>query len=197
MAAPERRSLCLCGCGKLAPLSTTTHLARGYRKGEPLRFVRGHGRRKASEEDRFQKKLVRVASGCLEFQGHRHNGYGQFGVGSRDDGTRRLVYAHRYAWELAGRTIPDGMKLLHSCDNPPCCDVEHLFVGDDQDNLADMAKKGRGRTGVMPFGVARNHDRYMANVSYKKKKHYLGTFDTIEEAHSVAVAAKEAFHATT
>lgn len=193
MAAPER--ICQCGCGKPVPLATTTHLSRGYRKGEPLRFVRGHGRRTISAEERFRRRLRETPSGCLEFHGHRHSGYGQFGVGSRDDGTRRLVYAHRYAWELAGREVPEGMLVLHKCDNPSCCNVDHLFVGTDQDNLADMARKGRGRTGRMPFGVARNHDRFMANVSFRGRRHYLGTFDTVEEAHAVAVAAKEVFHA--
>jgi hypothetical protein len=148
--------LCACGCGRITPRATANRPERGYRKGEPLRYFPGHGRRKMPEADRFLAKLkLHPLTGCLEFQGHRHNGYGQFGVGSRDDGTRGLVYAHRYAWVQARGPIPAGLDVLHRCDNPPCCSPDHLFLGTDQDNREDMARKWRGRGGRMPFGAGR------------------------------------------
>lgn len=112
-----------------------------------------------------------------------------------NNGDRRLVYAHRYAWERAHGLIPAGLEVLHRCDNPPCCNVAHLFLGTNSLNREDMAKKWRGRQGSMPFGVARNHERFYAKVGFRGEVHYLGTFDTIDEAAAVAFAAKEALHA--
>lgn len=118
-------------------------------------------------------------------------------MGSRDDGTRRLSQAHRLAWELAGREYPDGKPfLLHSCDNPPCCNIDHLRPGTDAENRQDMARRERGNKGELPFGVARNHARWMANVSLAGKRYYLGTFDTIDEAAAIAHEAKEMFYAS-
>jgi hypothetical protein len=54
-----------------------------------------------------------------------------------------MVGTHRVAYEAAFGSIPDGMNVLHTCDNPPCCEPEHLWLGTDADNAADRKKKGR------------------------------------------------------
>lgn len=53
--------------------------------------------------------------------------------------------AHRVVWEEERGPIPQGMCVLHRCDNPPCINIEHLFLGTIADNNRDMAEKGRGR----------------------------------------------------
>jgi hypothetical protein len=58
------------------------------------------------------------------------------------------------AYELTYGPIPDGMLVLHRCDNPPCCRPDHLFLGTNADNSADKVQKKRH-----PFGVAASHHK--------------------------------------
>lgn len=57
-------------------------------------------------------------------------------------GRHKGVLAHRYCWEMYNGQIPEGMSVLHKCDNPSCVNHNHLFVGTQQDNLEDMRLKG-------------------------------------------------------
>ncbi len=65
------------------------------------------------------------------------DGYGRF----YHDG--EVVTAHRLAYELQRGPIPDGLHVLHHCDNPPCVRGDHLFTGTNADNVADRVAKGR------------------------------------------------------
>jgi len=69
------------------------------------------------------------------------DGYGLLSVwGDAPVGERR---AHRLAWILKHGPIPKGMRVLHTCDNPPCCNDRHLFLGTNADNTHDSMRKGR------------------------------------------------------
>jgi len=98
---------------------------------------------KESDSDRFQSMLYCRDNGCLEFMGYRgKKGYGSF----RFKG-RRNFPAHRFAWIEKHGAIPADMCVLHRCDNPACCNVRHLFLGTNDDNVADKIAKGREARG--------------------------------------------------
>lgn len=59
----------------------------------------------------------------------------------------RKTSAHRAAWEDANGPVPDGLDVLHKCDNRACWNAEHLFLGTKGDNNRDRAAKGRSATG--------------------------------------------------
>lgn len=81
---------------------------------------------------------------CWPWIGHRDDdGYGRLHTGN----DTRLV-ASRIAYELFVGQIPEGMLVCHHCDNPPCCNPLHLFIGTVQDNIADRQKKGRQVRGL-------------------------------------------------
>lgn len=101
-------------------------------------------REELSLEERFRAKLgvQDAVTGCIPWDAATlSKGHGQFWL----SGT--MVCAHRIAWELRHGPIPDGLWVLHRCDNPPCCNPEHLFLGTHKDNMADMRNKGRSLTG--------------------------------------------------
>jgi len=100
----------------------------------------------ATVAERLARRSVERANGRLEWSGCAlKDGYGLIRV----DG--KTVLTHRLAWELANGPIPDGLHVLHHCDNPPCRQTEptegypegHLFLGTNEDNVADKMAKGR------------------------------------------------------
>jgi len=95
--------------------------------------------------DRFWAKVDK-ASGlgpqgtCWEWQASLNSdGYGNIGIEQMTD------RAHRLSWRLHYGPIPDGLSVLHKCDNPPCVRPDHLFLGTQADNVHDMQAKGRDR----------------------------------------------------
>jgi hypothetical protein len=73
------------------------------------------------------------------------DGYGRFHVPRGETDT-----AHRVAWRLTFGPIPDGLQVLHKCDNPPCVRPDHLYVGTNEDNVRDKVERGRQYNGQHP-----------------------------------------------
>lgn len=89
---------------------------------------------------RFWSKIAITANPdkCWEWQSSKNDqDYGRFLF------NRKSRAAHRIAWELTYGEIPDGLSVLHKCDNRKCCNPAHLFLGTHLDNMRDMVQKGR------------------------------------------------------
>lgn len=99
--------------------------------------------RNASAEERFSRWSEYTENGCRVWTGTLfRDGYGQMTWKGR---VRR---AHAVAWEEAGRgSLPAGMVFCHTCDNRRCVNPDHMFIGTNKDNMADMVAKGRSGRG--------------------------------------------------
>lgn len=133
-------------CGvEFTPRKTNTNRDRPCctRKcGYKYRSIRR--KEKASQRhigDRFWPQVAVGASHeCWEWQFHRDKAnYGRFKIGQRSE------RAHRVAYQLAKGEIPTGLVVRHTCDNPPCCNPNHLLIGTVQDNNQDCVERGRFR----------------------------------------------------
>lgn len=87
----------------------------------------------------FYRSFRLTDSGCWEWTGGKVKGYGRLGFEGSE------LRAHRLSWAIHKGRVPTGVSVLHVCDNPPCVNPEHLFLGTQTDNVADREAKGRGR----------------------------------------------------
>lgn len=138
--------LCECGCGQPAPIAKRTNRQWGHVKGQPVRFIVGHHnkmRQLRPLAERFWEKVDRRdKEECWEWTGGTDShGYGTLQIGTHDKPFPGK--AHRISYELHYGSIPDGMLVCHKCDNPPCVNPNHLFVGSYSDNIEDCYAKNR------------------------------------------------------
>jgi len=149
-----------CGClrAELAPVAN-----REWLGSDPC-FVCGDAAcvvlpRKLTVEGFWSRIDVRAPHSCWPWAvGARHPfGYGVV-LGQR---ARVRIHegAHRIAWSIATRRhVPEGLHVLHRCDNPPCCNPAHLYVGTASDNVRDCVARGRrnpARKGGWPRSAGR------------------------------------------
>jgi len=107
-----------------------------------------------SSESKFWEKVHKTDT-CWNWIGARTGGGGYGTIQYK----KANWYVHRLSWTWKNGPIPEDKCILHTCDNPPCVNPDHLFLGTYKDNAADMVKKGRdsgskvryGKTSVIPF----------------------------------------------
>lgn len=147
---------CHCGCGQKTRIAEWSRKRSGDVRGQPIRFINGHNARRNIEE-RFWEKVNKdgpthpnceaqcwVWAGSLNTKG--------YGLISSNGGN---IVTHRISYELHNGSIPDGLLVLHRCDRPSCVNPNHLFLGTHQDNMDDMAAKGRSTRGKPAWNKGR------------------------------------------
>ena len=140
--------LCACGCGKRTKLCTHGRVKDGHIHGEYYKYCTGHKAKKPPKpinEKHFWSKVdIGKENECWEWKGYTDRlGYGAV------SNNRTMLYAHRVAFILSGGILTEEKKhVCHHCDNPSCCNPQHLFAGSLKDNAEDRERKGRGNHGI-------------------------------------------------
>lgn len=113
----------------------------------------------ATPAERLAAYLVEMPNGCMEWtRSGSWFGYGLMKINYKN------VPTHRLAWELTNGPIPAGLCVLHKCDNPPCCNPDHLELGTIADNNRQKAERGRANKGRLHDACKRGHRLTGRNV---------------------------------
>jgi HNH endonuclease len=130
--------------------------------------------------EKFWSKINKT-EGCWLWTGVTAQGYGRAHLRGM-----KSALTHRIAWELTtGAPVPEGLCVCHHCDNPPCCNPSHLFLGTRGENNSDSAKKGRHTHGeehshakLTAAQVLAIRAEYAANPYYGHQKDLCKKYNT-------------------
>lgn len=112
--------------------------------------------------------------------------YGRFGTGSAAKRNQKCWLAHRFSWKLAHGECPDELHVCHHCDNPLCVRPDHLFLGDDFDNMQDCAAKGRHCAARHPERMPRGERHGEAKITEDQVREIRRRADAGEAAWRIA-----------
>lgn len=141
------------------------------------------GRSRRSLEDRFWEKVRKAGPDeCWEWQAATNEkGYGRLTAGRGVN-----LKAHRVAYALSnGGELDADKHVLHRCDNPPCCNPRHLFIGSGKDNTRDMMQKGRQSKPPHRFGEDHHNAKFDAKTARKIIKDSR-TLQAIADDHGIS-----------
>jgi HNH endonuclease len=159
--------LCQCGCGKPAPIAKRTRPDRGYCKGQPLRFIKGHQFRR-DISSRFWEKVDKSPGidDCWNWTGAKNHGYGvTWNDKCTVHATHVAIFIETGRWPI--------LDVCHHCDNPSCVRFSHLFEGTARDNALDALQKGRlkiwnrGKCKLNPEQKQQIRDASQSGESYR------------------------------
>lgn len=126
--------------------------------------------------------LEEKSSGCIECISHSKDDYGYTRI--RYNGKHERLF--RVIYEMKNGKIPQGMVIRHKCDNPACCNIEHLEIGTWKDNVADMISRGRSKINAprpssqgsknkaSKLNEEQVKDIYLSNFSHNKLAENMG-----------------------
>lgn len=182
---------CHCGCGQKTTIASQNKTKHNWIKGEPLPFIQGHHRKHKQDWyiPNFWSKVNKNGSvpshmphlgRCWEWTAGICMGYGAFFMNGCNSG------AHRISWKITNGEIPDGLFVLHKCDNRLCVNPSHLFLGTQQDNIDDMILKERI---ISPLGEDNGqhklNDRQVIEI---RQAYENGDFNTNKMAYKYGVS---------
>jgi hypothetical protein len=127
-----------------------THYTRWWKTGDPSKVKQIFG----DDERRFLS-YVDASGGpdaCHHWTGTMVNGYGQFSAKGKDLGAHRWILGH-----LRGEPLGPDEQALHHCDNPPCVNERHLYVGDHAQNMRDRTERDRAKNVLAESMAAKTH----------------------------------------
>ena len=136
----------------------------------------------------LQKLCKNDDNGCLEWvaKAVANGGYGALSTFRGESPIR----AHRVAWILENGAIPDGLYVCHSCDNPKCCNVEHLFLGTPRENMLDKESKGRGAKPPVHWGESHHN----AKLTYEQVCDIRASDKTLRELSEAYDTSENTIH---
>lgn len=168
----------------ISPTDTTINVSY---KGEPTYLIRAifgyFGKKYNGKLTRICKNKQCINPNHLLSLTGEEKFWSNIYIGNEDEcwewkslsGTSRYVYTkfngqdcggHRLAYEIIYGGIPKGLYVCHTCDNPPCCNPNHLFLGTHQDNVDDRERKGRNR---LPYSKGEDHGMHKLTVEDVKE----------------------------
>ena len=116
--------------------------------------------------NRFNSKIEKIESGCWIFTGWKdRQGYGSAYWKGKN------IPAHRLSWIIHNGMIPKGLSVCHSCDNPSCVRIDHLWLGTPKENMLDMIRKnrknGRKRKIILIEDISMKTNKLTINIDPK------------------------------
>lgn len=145
----------------------------------------------SSPEEALRERVI-PSGECLLWTGSKNSrGYGKLAI-RRDGEKPRFVYVHRFSWEVHHGPIPNGVHIDHLCHNRSCVNPKHLRLSDNITNHQNLkGARSDSRSGIRGAIWSEQKQKYLAVVYHNKKRLYLGTFATSEEAGRVAASKRE------
>jgi len=145
-----------------------------------------------SDVKRFRSKLAPANdAGCTLWTGHRSHkdGYGRMDVGSRLNGTKRSLLAHRISYTIANGPIPQGMTVDHICHTHDCVAPTHLRLATNAENNQNRdGAYANSKSGMRGVILHKASGLWRAEAMANGEKHHLGYYKTPEAANDVLVA---------
>ena len=117
-------------------------------------------------QQRFESKVTLIPFSDCHFWDAAQT---KFGYGKLSSGKNKWVLAHKFSFEKAKGNVPEGMFVLHTCDNPSCVNPEHLYIGTSKDNAQDRESRKRGNHA---FGERHGRSKLSVDLVYKIREEY-------------------------
>jgi hypothetical protein len=122
--------------------------------------------------NKFWSKVKKTEKCWIWEGGRADTQYGEIGLNGK------TIYAHRASYEICNGEIPKGLFVLHRCDNPPCVNPKHLWLGTQAENIQDCISKGRARRAygenTRASKLTRDQATYILSMKGKLSQRKLG-----------------------